>query len=492
MFAKGLLGYLPANLLQGVIGFVALTVLTRVLTPTEYGCYVLALGVSSIAWTVVFNWLEAAMARFYPAERRVDPEAPVLYGTVYRAFAAIAVLYAAAVAAFALAFPAAWIGGAPLRGAIVVGLTGIVARSLAKLVQEQRRAEGRVGPAAVIDMLVSGGGFALSLVFVLAGLRSGGPLLGPAVVALLVLPIFAREDWGRALRGRFDAAAARAYAHYGYPISLSLIMTIGLYTVDRFMIARFLTEADAGAYHAAFSIASRVIDVLFIWFGTAGVPAMNHALETGGADALQAEARRQLKLMALVLFPATAGLICVAAPLSNIVIGPALRGPALAVTPLVTIGALLAGLNNGYFLLPFTLAKRTRRLIVAMSVPAALNIVLNVVLIPRFGLVGAAAAYAGSFLVGIVTSWVLSAGVGRLPLPGFELATIAGAAAVMVIVVRLLPSLGTGPDLVLRPLTGVAVYGAIAWLTDLGGVRALLGARLSRWRPQPVFGRSAG
>jgi O-antigen/teichoic acid export membrane protein len=227
--------------------------------------------------------------------------------------------------------------------------------------------------------------------------------------------------------------------------------------------------------------------VLFIWFGTAGVPAMNHALETGGPDQLQAEARRQVTTMALVLFPAVAGLVSVAGPLSDILIGPGLRGPALAILPLVSCGALLAGLNNGYFLLPFTLAKRTRRLIVAMSVPAAINIGLNLVLIPAFGLVGAAGAYAASFAVGIGVSWLLSGAIGRLPLPGLELVKIACAAVLMALEVRMLPSLGLVADLVFRPLVGVAVYAALAWLLDLGNVRARLAALAPRLqlRTQP-------
>lgn len=485
MFAKGLLGYLPANILQGLIGFATLMVFTRVLTPTEYGCYVLALGVSNIAWTTVFTWMESSMARFYPAERRDDPEAPVLYGTLYRCFAVIAAVFAAILALFVAFWPASMAGGPVLKTAIATGLASIVARSLAKLVQEQRRSEGRVAAAAAIDMLMSGGAFALSLLLVFGGLKASAPFLSSGAIALALLPFFAREDWSRAIRGRYDGGAASRYLRYGFPISLSLIMTIGLYTIDRFMIAHYLSEADAGAYHAGFSVASRVIDVLFIWFGTAGVPAMNHALESGGAGRLRAEASRQVTLMALVLFPAVAGLLSVAGPLSNVLIGPALRGPALAIMPLVTMGALLAGLNNGYFLLPFTLAKRTRRLIVAMSVPAAINIGLNLLLIPAFGLAGAAAAYAASFAVGISVSWLLSGPIGRLPLPLLDLAKIAAAAAGMAVEIRLLPSFGTMPDLLLRPVVGALVYGALAYLLDLADVRTRLAGLAPRLHLRP-------
>ncbi len=390
MFSKGLLGYLPANILQGLVGFLTLMVFTRVMSATDYGVYVLALGVSSIAYTLTFTWMEAAMARFYPAERLDDPQAPQLYGTLYRLFVMIAAGFLLLTGALVVLWPDAH--QQALKLAIGLGLASTAPRSLLKLAQEQRRSIGRVAEASGIDMLQTGGGFAFALLFAWLGFKGGAPLLGAGVMAACVLPFVVREDWGRALRGRFSASAAKTYAHYGYPISLSLIMTIALYTVDRFMIAHYLTEGDVGAYHAGFSIASRVIDVLFIWFGAAGVPAMIHALENGGDGALRNEGRRQITLMALVLFPAVAGIISVAAPLSAVLIGENLRSQALTITPLVTIGALLAGLNNGYFLLSFTLAKKTRLLALAMCIPAVANIALNWLLIPRLGLIGAGSA----------------------------------------------------------------------------------------------------
>jgi O-antigen/teichoic acid export membrane protein len=480
VFSKGLLGYLPANILQGIVGFAALMAFTRVLSPTDYGAYVLALGVSSIAYTLVFTWMESAMARFYPAEKNANPDAPLLYGTIYRLFVLIALLFLGLLAAAAALWPTHGENQHALKLAIVIGLLSNAPRSLVKLAQEQRRSVGRVREAAGIDMLMTGGGFVLALAFALLGLKGASPLAGAGVMALLVMPFVVREDWGRAFRGQFSAKAAKAYSRYGYPISLSLIMTIALYTVDRFMIAHYLSEADAGAYHAGFSIASRVIDVLFVWFGAAGAPAMIHALESGGEGALREEARRQITLMALVLFPAVAGVIAMAGPLSSVLIGESLRGRALSITPLVTLGALLAGMNNGYFLLSFTLAKKTRLLVIAMAIPAVANIALNWLLIPRLGLVGAAGAYLASFALGVLAAWALGFKARRMPTPLLELGKIAGAAAVMAALLALIPPLGVALDLMLKPALGVLIYAALAYGLDLGGARGFADKALTR------------
>lgn len=467
MFFKGLWGYLPANIVQGIVGFATLMVFTRVLTPDQYGQYALAFGASALAQTVVFTWLEAAMARFYVPDSRDDVTAPALYGTIYRLFLMV-------LAGFAIVCVVGlwlWPAEGALKLAIAYGLGAVVFRSALKLVQEQRRAEGRVGQASMIDMIQTAGGFVIGVACAFSGLGGGSPLLGAGLIAALCLPLFAREDWGRAKSGTFDAHRARAYAHYGFPVSASLILTLALYTVDRFLVAHFLSEAEAGAYHAGYSLASRILDVLFIWFGAAGAPAMVRALETGGEGALKISARQQLRTMALVLFPAVGGLIMVAPSLGGLMIGEGLRDQALSVTPLISLGALFSGFNTYYFLQAFTLAKRTQLLIVAMAIPAVSNITLNLLLIPVFGLTGAAIASALSFVIGLLASWLLGLRTLALPVAGLDLFNTAACTLFMMAMLSLLPSDGGLLELAAKAVTGVFVYGALAWLMDLNGIR---------------------
>lgn len=482
MFFRGLLGYLPANILQGVIGFATLTVFTRILSPDDYGRYALAMGVSSLAQTLCFTWIEAAMARFYPAEALKDPTAPRLYGTLYRLFVMACGAFVLLCALALWLWPAESADARALKLAIGCGLGAVVFRSLIRMVQEQRRAAGRVGPASIIDMTQTAGGFGLGVWLATLGLGGGSPLLGVALIAALTLPFVAREDWSRALQGRFDARRAKLYAAYGFPVATSLILTLSLYTLDRFLIAHFLSEAQAGAYHAGYSLASRILDVLFIWFGAAGGPAMVHALESGGVSGLKAAARVQISTMALVLFPAAGGLIMVAAPLAELLIGEALRQEALSVTGLISIGALFSGLNTYYFLQAFTLSKKTRLLILAMSVPATANIALNLLLIPLWGLWGAGVATALSFGIGLVGSWLIGLRTLALPVPVYTLGKIALCTLLMMAVLYFLPAWGGIGELILKGVTGLSVYVALALGLNVNGVRDLGQALFKRFR----------
>jgi O-antigen/teichoic acid export membrane protein len=209
---------------------------------------------------------------------------------------------------------------------------------------------------------------------------------------------------------------------------------------------------------------------------------MVNALEHGGEVALKANARKQLTTMAFVLFPAVGGLIMVAPSLGGMMIGDGLRDKALLVTPLISLGALFSGLNTYYFLQAFTLARKTRLLIVAMAVPAVANIILNIVLIPAMGLIGAAWASALSFALGLIVSWSLGFRALPLPVPLWDLARIGACTAVMVVALVLLPSWGGIAEAVLKSVTGAVVYGALAWILNLNGIRAVADATLIHLR----------
>ena len=149
----------------------------------------------------------------------------------------------------------------------------------------------------------------------------------------------------------------------------------------------------------------------------AGGPALVAALEQGGPEALRRTSHQQASLMVLIALPAAAGLALVAAPLSQLMIGEGLSAEAARVTPWIALGALFSGVTTYYLNHAFTLARRTRRLVAAFGVPALANLVLCLLLIPRFGLDGAVWATAASYAVGLITSYVLMRGCLPLPIP---------------------------------------------------------------------------
>lgn len=466
MFWRGVIGYLPVNVVQGVVGLLTIVTFTRLLDPAQFGAYALGFSVMSLVHTALFTWNEAAMARFWAAkdiEGRGHDHAAAVYRTWIVLLAPLPLIGLAA---------ALWPMAPDLRLAVLCGLAAVVPRTVVKLIQERLRAAGEVAGAAGLDMAQTLGAFVIGAACAWAGLGGAAPLVGLGVAAALCL--MWRLPGELKLVGPAEPldGTLRPYAAYGLPVAASLILALILSSTDRFLLAAFLDEAAVGAYHAGYSLANRTLDVVFIWLGAAGGPALIMALERGGRRGLEPAAREQASLMTLLTFPAAAGLALVSQPLAQLMIGPALAEQAAHVTPWIAASGLLAGLTTYYFHQAFTLGRRTMLLLAAMAVPAGANILLNLILIPRLGLDGALWATLASYGLGLVASALLGRRAMVLPVPWATLIQAAVATAAMALVVTGLPDLGGVAELALKAGVGAVVYGAVVALTDAGGLRS--------------------
>ncbi len=124
-------------------------------------------------------------------------------------------------------------------------------------------------------------------------------------------------------------------------------------------------------------------------------------------------------------------------------------------------------------------------LIAAMAVPAVANLVLNLLLIPRFGLYGALWATTASYGVGAVAALALGRRAQPLPIPWDTLAKAGAACLLMAVAVLILPSPGGILELILKASVGAAVYGGVVLGLNVDGLRGKLSG-LARRKARPA------
>ncbi|WP_309629209.1 polysaccharide biosynthesis C-terminal domain-containing protein [Brevundimonas sp.] len=478
MFWRGVWGYLPANIIQGLVGFGAIVVFTRLLSAEDFGRYAIAFSIMTLVHVGTFSWLEAAMARFWAAEEGQSLADHFL--TLYRTAAVVtfAVLPVAGLILWAVPI------GPGLKLAIAAGLVGIPIRCFAKLAQERFRASGEVTRSAAMDIAVTLGGFAIGAFCAFQGLGAASPLIGLAVGPLLVLPFVLPNELKQARGGVLYRDRLGSYARYGYPIAAGLGLSLIMASTDRFLLEIYLGPAAVGAYHAGYSLANRTLDVLFIWLGAAGTPALIMAWERGSREAFMTAAREQAATFILIGLPAAVGVALVARPLADFMIGEDLRSVAASVTPWIALSALLSGATAYYLSQSFVLGRRTDRLLLTLCIPAGANVILNLILVPIMGVHGAAIATATSFGIGVLASIGMGRNIVQMPIPWDTLARCGVASAAMAAAVLPLPALGGVAELILKAGVGAVVYGVVAMVLNAAGVRdlasRLIGARLSR------------
>jgi O-antigen/teichoic acid export membrane protein len=184
---------------------------------------------------------------------------------------------------------------------------------------------------------------------------------------------------------------------------------------DVLIIGLILTQADVGSYEVAWRVAA----ITLLFPNALGVSLLPQA----SALSARGDRERVGRLISNALFPSVAlvipavfGTLVFAESILGLLFGPEYAAAALVLIVLVAgkvpeavqvvVGRVLLGIDR-----PDLVARAT-------VVAAVLNVGLNVVLIPRYGLVGAAVATTLAFTVGMVQrSWYLRTEVAyRLPI----------------------------------------------------------------------------
>lgn len=468
MLGRHLLGYMPVQAAQAIVGFGSVAIFTRLMGAEAYGVYALTLATLSLTHIATFTWLEAAVARFHAradARKRLRDHLATAYG----------IYIVLALGGGALMFGA--IHFAPLDGSMKAvfsfAAVSLIMRAALQIGLETHRAGGDVSRYSALEASYLMLGFMIGVgLLLMTDLGPAGIFIGTAVAALVALVFDLPVMLRRARGGRAQPVRAKTYARYGSAVSLSLVFEQLLSVGDRFLLAAFLGSGAVGMYAAGYGLADRLLDIIFIWFGAAIWPMTLKAFETQGADAARQLAGRAASLMALISFPAAAGLALVAEPLTTIIVGESVRSQAAVILPWIALSGLLNGMMTYYFHEAFTIRRRTGFMAGLMAGAATLNLALNLVFIPAFGIVGAAYATVLAYLISLVICAIAGRKLFPLPLPWGDWVKAATATMIMASGVFIVPDFETAwIALAGKALVGAIVYTAAAYVFNIADCR---------------------
>ena len=469
MIWRRLFGYFPASLAGGLASVGAVYALTRLLSPADYGFYALALTTMGIVYTLSVTWAEAAAYRFTAAA------AP--RGDLPNHIRTILVLLACSAAiGMALMLGAILIATDPmLRLALAVAMTTMALTPIVNAAQEMNRALDRVSRYSTLRVIQDLGAVTLgTLLAWQSGLGSAAPFAGLASVLALLAVIEGARLWRESRGGRFDHARVKPYLAYGLPVAIALALNIALDAGDRFLIALFLGPEAVGVYAAGYGLADKSVGLLCIWAGAAGGPMMMAAWERDGAHGLREASAQSARTLMLITAPAAAGLALVARPLSEVMIGEEMRAQAAAIMPWIALSGLINGFVLHYVSEAFQISKRTGLRAGLMVIPALANLALNVILLPRIGLMGAVYSTVACYTLALLLLAAVSRRLAPLSWPWVDFLKVAGACAAMAITLRFLPAPGGLPELVMKASVGAVVYALCALVFDAAGARSAL------------------
>jgi O-antigen/teichoic acid export membrane protein len=331
--------------------------------------------------------LASAVVRAYLYDYPDDGQRAGIIATATSLLCLVAIPCSAAVVLLAPTLASLLLGRRDLGPAVALAAGVVLLQNLTVPGLARLRARSRPLPYALLSLanLLMTLGSSVVLVGVLHMGVAGAVLgngLGYACIVLCTLPGII---WGQGLRMRPEIA--RSMLAYGLPLVLNFLAYWVLQLLDRYLLSRYASLAETATYTVAYTLGGVLAVVvinpfLLAWptmmFSTARRPDAAHIF------------REIFRWFALLLLFAAYALTLVARVLLSWLF-PASYQAAAGVIPLVAAALVFYGI---YYL--FMIGANVRRMTwlagVLMSVAAGVNIGLNLLLIPRSGMIGAAIA----------------------------------------------------------------------------------------------------
>lgn len=393
--------YSAAGLFTGGALFFVLPFYTRLFSVGDYGVYEYLSIIGTLMGVTVALEVTQALARFV-SEVRSDTRklrahaSTALWFTVF-----MHGLVISTVGLFGEGLALRLLGDARHAGVLLVAVVSFAIAGVVNVLVLQLQWELRAKASALLSVLTALGSIGLSILFVWGlGMGLVGAFLGPVAGGLLVLPIglgLARGSFGLT----FSLPALWQMVAFSFPLVFSSIGWVLSSYLDRLAIKELLTFADLGVYGVGFRIGGMVMLLMTGLQGAVSpmIFAHHQEPETRGRVA------QMLRMFAAVALMLCAGLSVFAPELLLIFATPDYRD-AVLVIPFLAASIVL---SRFYIFAPgLYLSKKTGLLAGINIAMAFVNLVLNYVMIPYWGIIGAAVATLVAALASFATIMVFS------------------------------------------------------------------------------------
>lgn len=464
MLTKHSITYFLGRGLPGIINFAALSIYTRFVLPEEYGNYALVVTTVNLFNAVFFQWIRLVLLRFSPTCISASDKA--------RLNTTVVLGYGASVAASVLVLSIVlYITENTISaGYIYVGIGLLVAQALFEIGLDYYRSSLQPKQYALAHFFKSVLAVLLGSTLVYAGFGAYG-LLSSVLIALIVAMAFYFRRFIHDLYTGIqpvDWQLVRKHLLYGVPLTASSALSFIMDSSDRYLINYYLGDASTGVYAVGYDLAKQTLWVIMTSISLASYPLVIRALEQEGAMAADKYLKSNLILLLAISLPAAIGMSVLAPQLANLLVGHQYADTVAALIPYVAIGGLLSGLKSFYFDQSFQLARKTHLQLWSVGAAAVLNVGMNVILLPRIGLMGAAYSTLLSYAIVLLVSYALSKQAYQLPVPWQKVGKILFASVAMGTIIILVKPYCPGLwGLVFLISSGSIVYGSLLVLLNI-------------------------
>ena len=454
-FGKEVLIIGVVNVLMSLSGFITLPLLTKTLGVHDYGIWSQVHVTIGLAWAFVNLGLPFAMVRFLAAKTNKEEIQEGFY-SVFSIVSLLALIASSLLIVFAGPVAEALFDGATE----IVRITGfiILATSLNNLCLHLFRTFRQMkkysifliadtyGQVGIIAYLILNGYGLLSVVL---------SLLAVKAIIFLILFYLVNSQIG-IKRPRYSQIGE--YLSFGLPTIPQFISAWVVTSSDRYVIGYFLGVAAVGTYSAGYGLGS-VILMLPAVLGLLLPAALFKLYDEGRMDEVKTHLSYALKYFLALAIPFVFGATILSRQILTVFSTTEIASQGYCIVPLIALSSLFSGIYTviGHIIL---LVKKTKIIGMTWLIAAAVNLGLNVLIVPHVGIFGAAITTLIAYLLamGIITYYSFREFKFKIEW-GFIIKSLIASAIMSLVIWQINPT-GT-LSVILAVVIGIAVYAAI-------------------------------
>jgi O-antigen/teichoic acid export membrane protein len=402
-------GLLIARLLPGTINLFTFLLLTRTLLPGEYGVYALVMSSAMMASGVGFHWLVQGISRFSFKWRGERSEfiAAVAFGFFVSALL-LSIVYP--FVASEIGFEGQYRQRLILAAIIIAVLQGLYEIIAAMAVAEIRN-------KAYAKIVFTKAGFTLVLVYFLLDYQ---PNYSAALFAVMLgLSCAILVNFG-SLSSFLAPRPTRIYLgaifFHGFPVGAHYGLQLGLVFIDRSVVAAVLGESAVGYLAATSDVTSQTLVMLMSVVHMSFYPLLVREWESVDQHRILKVFEKGFRLLVLFgLISATFAAVF-SSNLAFFMVGGQFRTEVQALIPWVVAATLISCLKAFYTDTVFILNGRAKWLVPQTLLLLVVTFLLQSVVVPKFGLSGAAVVTVVVQSIGLCISFWLARRLFPLPI----------------------------------------------------------------------------
>jgi len=307
----------------------------------------------------------------------------------------------------------------------------------------------------------------ITLSLIIISIRIGFGILG-AIISILISKLLLFTIISGLIIKRIGVklpnfSKIKELLNYGVPLISTGIFGWVVTSSDRYLISYYLDISAVGIYAAAYGLGI-IIYNLSTPIQKALKPNLSRSYDEGNMTDVKHQLKQILRLYLMFAIPSFFGLLALSKPALLLLSTREIALQGYLITPIVALAGVLWGVF-GVLYMPIILKKKTKILSLVWGTAAGINFVLNIILIPIYGIIGAGITTLISYSIALFVCVYYSFKFLPIELPWKYISKFLVAGIMMFIVLCIFAPVGL-VGLIMRIVIGSGIYFSILYLVN--------------------------